>query len=368
MAKKPMFALGAFDDLRAASGETTGAPLMIAVNLIDEDPDQPRTTFDQAELEALADSIRLRGVLQPIGVLPAENGRHLLRWGARRLRASILAGEADIPAIIVPARQRDLTTQVIENQQRAGLSNSDLAAVVEKLSTVDGLTIREVSVVCNIPRHTVSYYRAMSTLPAFLATRLNNADVRAIYELLNAWKNNGSAIEAAVASVDGYLSVTEARRIVQGATGKAVNSVFLRDKGSTPEAPSTPLPSPEPDLPTGREDREVPPSPPRPVLSGRDAPGSPVEPEGRGTVKAPPLPKDTIAPGKMDAPVRAVTPPAPVEDAPQGLPVFVMETADGQQGVLVTDRRATTKGHVLLSVGGVETEVAFAGLRAVTAN
>src|SRR5277367_1622151 len=118
MAKKPLFAAGSFDDLRAASGETTGAPLRLPLTIIDEDPDQPRKRFDQGELQAMAESIRLRGILQPIGVRPAENGRHVLVFGARRLRAAKLAERADIPAIVVPDVQHDLATQVIENQQR----------------------------------------------------------------------------------------------------------------------------------------------------------------------------------------------------------------------------------------------------------
>ena len=73
----------------------------IEVGLIDPNPRQPRTHFDEESLESLAASIREVGVLQPIVVGPADvDGRHVLVAGERRLRASRLAGLDRIPAVI----------------------------------------------------------------------------------------------------------------------------------------------------------------------------------------------------------------------------------------------------------------------------
>ena len=350
MAKKPLFSAGSFDDLRSASGETTGTPLRLPLNIIDEDPKQPRTEFDAGELAGLAESIRLRGVLQPIGVRPAEDGRHLLVFGARRLKASKLAGQADIPAVIVPEEQRDLATQVIENQQRANLSNRDLASVVNRLAA-EGKKLKEIAAICNLPDYSVSHYRSVDSLPPFLATKLNDADMRAIYELSNAWKKNPAEIEAAVVGLEGFISVTEARRTIQGVTGKASNSVFLRPT-SAPEPERAAAPTlPVPDAPPAPVE-EVPLLPE--VFDGQDGPAKP------------PASTKQVPSDRVSEPTKAPTPATPKALA-TGSPVFVMETSDGTRGVLVTHRRAATRGYVLFDVQGDVQELPFTELSPVDA-
>ena len=350
MAKKPLFSAGSFDDLRSASGETTGTPLRLPLNIIDEDPEQPRTEFDAGELAGLAESIRLRGVLQPIGVRPAEDGRHLLVFGARRLKASKLAGQADIPAVIVPEEQRDLATQVIENQQRANLSNRDLASVVNRLAA-EGKKLKEIAAICNLPDYSVSHYRSVDSLPPFLAAKLNDADMRAIYELSNAWKKNPAEIEAAVVGLEGFISVTEARRTIQGVTGKASNSVFLRPT-SAPEPERAAAPTlPVPDAPPAPVE-EVPLLPE--VFDGQDGPAKP------------PTSTKQVPSDRVSEPTKAPTPATPKAPA-TGSPVFVMETSDGTRGVLVTHRRAATRGCVLFDVQGDVQELPFTELSPVDA-
>ena len=112
------------DDLAALDAPTLGTngqPLMLPVESIDEDPEQPRREFDANALHDLAETIRERGVRQPISVRPdfQRAGRWVLNFGARRVRASRLAGLTEIPAFIdTPADSYD---QVIENEQREGL-------------------------------------------------------------------------------------------------------------------------------------------------------------------------------------------------------------------------------------------------------
>src|SRR5450631_2864706 len=103
--------------LEAPPAETEGLPLQIAVGLIDEDPNQPRTEFDPARLDELTQSITVRGVLQPVSVRPHPEaaGRWILNFGARRLRATKRAGKPTIPAYV--DRKADRYDQVIENEQ-----------------------------------------------------------------------------------------------------------------------------------------------------------------------------------------------------------------------------------------------------------
>ena len=72
----------------------------IPLELIDDNPYQTRVLFQDEMLEELAESIQASGVVQPIVVRPAENGRYMLVMGERRCRASKMAGRATIPAIV----------------------------------------------------------------------------------------------------------------------------------------------------------------------------------------------------------------------------------------------------------------------------
>ena len=123
------------DDLAAldAPGPTSnGQPLLLPVEDIDEDPEQPRREFDANALQELAETIRQRGVRQAISVRPdlLASGRWVLNFGARRLRASKLAGLATIPAFVDASA--DSYDQVIENEQREGLKPLELALFVQK--------------------------------------------------------------------------------------------------------------------------------------------------------------------------------------------------------------------------------------------
>jgi ParB family chromosome partitioning protein len=123
------------DDLAALDGpnpQATGQPLLLSVDRIDEDPEQPRREFDARALQELAETIRARGVRQPISVRPngQQTDRWILNFGARRLRASRLAGLHEIPAFIdTSANNYD---QLIENEQREGLQPLELALFVQK--------------------------------------------------------------------------------------------------------------------------------------------------------------------------------------------------------------------------------------------
>lgn len=220
MAKRQMFTAGAFDDLRAASGETTGAPLRLALTSIDEDPDQPRQTFNEAALTQFASSIRMVGVLQPIGVVQQPGGRYLLRWGARRLRASKIAEQADIPAVLVGPEQAGLESQVIENAHRAPNSDSELAAAIDRL-TERGMKNVEIATVLALPDpQWIKHYRVVGELqgvPA-LAALVDAVPVRTLYELFRAWQKATPAQRAsladALAGVD-ELTLAAARRLIE---------------------------------------------------------------------------------------------------------------------------------------------------------
>lgn len=122
------------DALIPANDDNQGNGLTeIPVGLIDVNPHQPRTTFNQEDLEELASSIKKHGVLQPLVVSPAGDHYQLIA-GERRLRASKLAGLATVPVIVRDASEHEkLELAIIENVHRSNLNPIDEAISYRKL-------------------------------------------------------------------------------------------------------------------------------------------------------------------------------------------------------------------------------------------
>lgn len=109
-----------------------GEPLLVRLDAISCDPNQPRRHIDEAALQELAESIRVIGVVQPISVRPdpAASGRYIINYGERRYRASLLAGVADIPAFL--HKSPDDYEQVAENLHRSDLSPMEMALFIKR--------------------------------------------------------------------------------------------------------------------------------------------------------------------------------------------------------------------------------------------
>ena len=117
----------------------------VHVELIAPNPEQPRKRFDPDQLQALADSLQERGVLQPVLVRPRAGGRYELVAGERRWRAAQLAGLETVPAL-VQARDDAQTLEValIENMAREDLNPVEEARAVALLVEELGLTREEI--------------------------------------------------------------------------------------------------------------------------------------------------------------------------------------------------------------------------------
>src|SRR5689334_14050324 len=137
--------------LNALLGEATqSAPavdtsLELDIDLIDPNPEQPRTRFAPANLDELAQSIRANGVVQPI-VVRAIDGRFQIVAGERRWRAAQKAELRRIPAVIREvADDRLLELALIENIQRQELNPVEEARAYRKLVETIGLTQEQVA-------------------------------------------------------------------------------------------------------------------------------------------------------------------------------------------------------------------------------
>lgn len=118
----------------------------VPVDRIDSNPEQPRMSFDEEALKELASSVTEHGVLQPILVRPAAEGRYQLIAGERRWRASKIAGLATIPALIEEIDDETaLEISIIENLQREDLSPLDEALMYERMTSDHGYSLRKLA-------------------------------------------------------------------------------------------------------------------------------------------------------------------------------------------------------------------------------
>lgn len=118
----------------------------VPLSLVSPNPFQPRRIFDEAELEELANSVKAKGVLQPILVRKLGDGGFELIAGERRWRAAKIAGLKKIPAIIRPATDAEaMEMALIENLQRKDLNPMEAARAYQRLMKEFGLTQEAVS-------------------------------------------------------------------------------------------------------------------------------------------------------------------------------------------------------------------------------
>jgi ParB family chromosome partitioning protein len=113
----------------------------VPLSLVSPNPFQPRRAFDDAELEELANSVKAKGVLQPILVRKLGDGGYELIAGERRWRAAKLAGLKKVPAIVRPATDAEaMEMALIENLQRKDLNPMEAARAYQRLMKEFGLT------------------------------------------------------------------------------------------------------------------------------------------------------------------------------------------------------------------------------------
>ncbi len=145
----------------------SGSVAEIDVNLIDANPYQPRTIFDEETLNELASSIKEIGIIQPVTIRDKDNGRYELISGERRLRASKIAGLRKLPAYIRKADDQNmLEMALVENIQRDDLDAIEVAISYQRLIEECNLTQEKLSNRIGKKRATVTNYLRLLKLPA----------------------------------------------------------------------------------------------------------------------------------------------------------------------------------------------------------
>ena len=164
---------------RDISGDyVAGAVAEIDINLIEANPFQPRTEFDETALAELAQSIKEQGVIQPVTVRKLGYNRYQLISGERRLRASKLAGLSKIPAFIRIANDEQmLELALIENIHRENLNAIEVAISYQRLIDECNLTQEQLSDKIGKSRSAIANFLRLLKLPAEIQIALRDGHI-----------------------------------------------------------------------------------------------------------------------------------------------------------------------------------------------
>jgi ParB family chromosome partitioning protein len=177
-------------------------PLQLPMDLVDEDPLQPRTKdnpgFSSKSLTELAAAISLRGVKTPISVRPnpAAPGRYLINHGARRFRASRLAGLTTIPGFIDASYNQ--ADQVVENLHRNELTAREIADYVGR-ELAKGLRKGEIARQISKSAAFVTQHSTLLDLPDTIASAFNEGrvrDVTLVNDLVSVHRKDSKTVAA----------------------------------------------------------------------------------------------------------------------------------------------------------------------------
>lgn len=189
----------------------------LSVSDIEPNPEQPRRYFDETGLQELAQSIKSHGVVQPIVVTGAPNGKYQLIAGERRWRAAKLAGLKQLPVIVRSLKElQRLEIAIVENVQREDLRPLEQAASIERLHQQFNLSYDEIAKKLGKASSTVNNIVRLLQLPAEAQAALNTKTIteghaRAILAL-----KGQAAVQAELlaAIIEHGWSVRQAERFV----------------------------------------------------------------------------------------------------------------------------------------------------------
>jgi ParB family chromosome partitioning protein len=199
------------------AGEASGGLMEVPVNAVAPNPKQPRTRFDDDTIATLAASIREVGILQPLVVRRAGDGRYELIAGERRLRAAKAAGLASVPIVLRDSEDADLLREaLIENIHREDLNPIEQAEAFKALLGELGLKQEELADRVGVSRSHIANTIRLLALPLDVQQLLADDKItaghaRAVLSLGD--KDAMSSLATRVAAED--LSVRQTEDIVR---------------------------------------------------------------------------------------------------------------------------------------------------------
>ena len=207
--------------LGEAALQTAGAQLL-PLQKVEPNPLQPRKNFDPDELQALADSIAMHGVIQPLTVRQLPSGFYQIIAGERRWRAARMAGLSEIPVVVIEADDKKaMELALIENLQRADLNPIEEAQGYQQLMTDYGMTQELAAERVGKSRPAVANaLRLLSLCPAVLELveqgRLSAGHARALLAIKSAPEQYAVAMKV----INLQLSVRQTENMCKNLTRK----------------------------------------------------------------------------------------------------------------------------------------------------
>ncbi len=188
----------------------------VEISKIQFNPYQPRQDFDEKNIEELAESIKINGVIQPITLRRTDNGYQLVS-GERRIRAALKAGLTKIPAFIISVEEdyKMLEMALIENIQREDLNPIDLANGFKKLAEEFNFTQEEIANRVGKDRSTITNIIRLLKLPIIVQDSLRKGEISIGHAKVLLSLNNDELIkEAWKRIVENHLSVRQTEKMV----------------------------------------------------------------------------------------------------------------------------------------------------------
>ena len=211
----------------AALQTQEGGSVLLPIAQVEPGLKQPRKRFDQETLAALAESIRLHGILQPLTVRRLASGYYQIIAGERRWRAAKLAGLTEVPAVIIEADDRKtMELALIENLQREDLNPIEEANGYKSLMEDYGLTQEEAAQRVGKSRPAVANALRLLALPDPVCLLVEEGQLSAGHaRAILAVPSGEAQMKLAKKVVADGLSVRQtealAKRLAQGGQGAA---------------------------------------------------------------------------------------------------------------------------------------------------
>jgi len=211
----------------------SGQPMELDMRLLDRNPYQTRTHFDQEKIQELARSIEAHGVIQPIVVRELPEGRYQLVTGERRWLASYEAGKTHIPAIVrhMPDEQA-MEMTIVENLQREGLNPMEQARAYMRLSREFNVTQEAMAARTGMSRAAVSNFLRLLKLPEDVQKRVEAGELSFGHAKILLGLDVEAMSAAAQKVVSLSMSVRQTENYVQGLLNPE-----LKAKPERPEPP-----------------------------------------------------------------------------------------------------------------------------------
>ncbi len=209
----------------------------ININDIVPNPNQPRKHFDETALNELASSIKVHGIIQPIVLNEAEDGKYMIIAGERRWRAAKIAGLETVPAYVRRFTEKQVKEiSIIENLQREDLNPIEAAKAIKQLMEEYKLTQEAVSERIGKSRSVIANTVRLLTLPNEVVDMIEANKLSAGHaKILVALTDPIEQIKIATVAVNKKLSVRDIEKLVKNINHpskerpKSEQSIELKD-------------------------------------------------------------------------------------------------------------------------------------------